>query len=442
MSVCLLADLAAAPTLAPRAAVRRDAGLGVRSYLEGAAGVEADDGDAKRCGWAEAPQRLMITPGGRGQPFDLAAGRFKVGQIKADVLHVMADGYPAGKLAVEYAVRIDALDMTKAEAGDARRLARQAPGERIVIAAATRIAEAVRAYPDQQTVYFAQDKAFLKAVRNRLVRDHGMQERHVAELHGSVDAMRRRHLMQENVRDSRRVFLMTSAGSRGISFPKATTLIILVPRFDIEASLMEVSQVVFRGWGQYAGPDGTRLSGDGFDRRIVFMVEDLVRTEEDGTLDPVRWARQKIDLAGMVLLRATLETRIKGRCAEGFRGAVVPVGQIGLETTAGTMATQVEAFLKECRIAMVEEGTEVSVVARAAQEHATAKLPGRTAPEPATQRHVANPCTKLPETSRQPSTRTKKISLNGSDTALGGSIIMPRLISTLPTTRSMTRNGK
>ncbi len=416
--------------------------MGVRSYLEGAAGVEADDGEAKRCGWAEAPQRLMITPGGRGQPFDLAAGRFKVGQIKADVLHVMADGYPAGKLAVEYAVRIDALDMTKAEAGDARRLARQAPGERIVIAAATRIAEAVRAYPDQQTVYFAQDKAFLKAVRNRLVRDHGMQERHVAELHGSVDAMRRRHLMQENVRDSRRVFLMTSAGSRGISFPKATTLIILVPRFDIEASLMEVSQVVFRGWGQYAGPDGTRLSGDGFDRRIVFMVEDLVRTEEDGTLDPVRWARQKIDLAGMVLLRATLETRIKGRCAEGFRGAVVPVGQIGLETTAGTMATQVEAFLKECRIAMVEEGTEVSVVARAAQEHATAKLPGRTAPEPATQRHVANPCTKLPETSRQPSTRTKKISLNGSDTALGGSIIMPRLINTLPTTRSMTRNGR
>ncbi len=51
---------------------------------------------------------------------------------------------------------------------------------------------------------------------------------------------------------------------------------------------------------------------------------------------------------------------------------LVPVGQIGLETAGGTMAMQVEAFLKECRIAMVEEGAEVSVVARAAQEHATA----------------------------------------------------------------------
>lgn len=344
-----------------------------RSYLESAAGVEPDDGDAKQCGWAEAPQRLMITPGGKGQPFDLATGRFKVGQIKTDVLHVMADGYPAGKLEVEYAVRIDTLDMTKAEAGDARRVARQAHGERIVVAAAARIAEAVQAHPDQQTIYFAQDKAFLKAVRNRLVRDHGMQRHEVAELHGSVDPMRRRHLMQEHVRDSKRVFLMTSAGSRGISFPKATTLIILVPRFDIEASLMEVSQMIFRGRGRYTGPDGMKLSGDGLDRRIVFMVEDFVRTEEDGTPDPVRWARQKIDLAGMVLLLpATLETRIKGRCAEGFRGAVVPVGQIGLETAGGTMAMQVEAFLKECRIAVVEEGTEVSLAARAAQEHAMA----------------------------------------------------------------------
>ena len=51
-------------------------------------------------------------------------------------------------------------------------------------------------------------------------------------------------------------------------------------------------------------------------------------------------------------------------------------------------------------------------------------------------------CTRLPATRRQPSTRTKKISLNGSDTALGGSIIMPRLMSTDETTMSITRNGK
>ena len=42
----------------------------------------------------------------------------------------------------------------------------------------------------------------------------------------------------------------------------------------------------------------------------------------------------------------------------------------------------------------------------------------------------------------QPSTSTKKISLNGSDTTTGGSIIMPIDISTEATTRSMMRNGR
>src|SRR5215469_18211155 len=47
-----------------------------------------------------------------------------------------------------------------------------------------------------------------------------------------------------------------------------------------------------------------------------------------------------------------------------------------------------------------------------------------------------------PATSVQPSTRTKKISLNGSDTTTGGNIIMPIDMSTEATTRSMIRNGR
>src|SRR6202163_2351139 len=47
-----------------------------------------------------------------------------------------------------------------------------------------------------------------------------------------------------------------------------------------------------------------------------------------------------------------------------------------------------------------------------------------------------------PATRLQPSTRTKKMSLNGSDTTTGGSIIMPIDISADATTRSMIRNGR
>ncbi len=47
-----------------------------------------------------------------------------------------------------------------------------------------------------------------------------------------------------------------------------------------------------------------------------------------------------------------------------------------------------------------------------------------------------------PATRLQPSTSTKKISLNGSDIITGGSIIMPMDISTEATTRSMIKNGR
>src|SRR5260370_41588271 len=47
-----------------------------------------------------------------------------------------------------------------------------------------------------------------------------------------------------------------------------------------------------------------------------------------------------------------------------------------------------------------------------------------------------------PATSVQLSTSTKKISLNGSDTTTGGSIITHIAMSTEATTRSMMRNGR
>jgi hypothetical protein len=49
---------------------------------------------------------------------------------------------------------------------------------------------------------------------------------------------------------------------------------------------------------------------------------------------------------------------------------------------------------------------------------------------------------RLPISSAQPSTSTNSSSLNGSETMVGLIIIMPRLISTDETTRSITRNGR
>ena len=57
-------------------------------------------------------------------------------------------------------------------------------------------------------------------------------------------------------RDQIRVFLMTSSGARGVSFPKTDWIIAHVPRFSIECALMEISQLVYRGRGQYTNEQG------------------------------------------------------------------------------------------------------------------------------------------------------------------------------------------
>ena len=64
---------------------------------------------------------------------------------------------------------------------------------------------------------------------------------------------------------------------------------------------------------------------------------------------------------------------------------------------------------------------------------------GQALPPPAAS---TKPCTRPDEVRRQPSTRTKKISFIGRDTALGGSIIMPSDMRRLATTMSMTRKGR
>ena len=49
--------------------------------------------------------------------------------------------------------------------------------------------------------------------------------------------------------------------------------------------------------------------------------------------------------------------------------------------------------------------------------------------------------TKLPTTKYQPSTKTKKMSLKGSEIITGGNIIIPIDIKTEATTMSIIRNG-
>ncbi|MEH1792171.1 helicase-related protein [Nostoc sp.] len=206
----------------------------------------------------------------------------------------------------------------------------------------------------EQLIFFAQDKAFLRQLREKLTtgKEALVNREQVEVLDQSVSPDRRLKLVKPPRRDEVRVFLMTSSGARGVSFPKTDCIIAAIPRFNIEAALMEVAQLIYRGRGMYADPEtGMEVSGDGKDRRLVMLINDFIIERED--IDPKRlWLRQSSDLLTLlVMLRSTIHTRIKGDAGlNKNRIAFVPVGSVGDEELLRLMSDDVLDFLREAKI--------------------------------------------------------------------------------------------
>src|SRR5262249_52392627 len=144
----------------------------------------------------------------------------------------------------------------------------------------------------------------------------------VALLDSSISDRERKRLIEPAVRDRQRVFLMTSSGARGVSFPRATTLIGLGPRFAVGTGVLGIAPLVSRGRG------GT---GDFLDRRLVLLLQDFVVA--DAAIDERQWLRRTLDLlSALLLLRATILTRVTGDAGlRNQKAAIVPVGPVGAD---------------------------------------------------------------------------------------------------------------
>jgi hypothetical protein len=305
----------------------------------------------------EAPDKVLVSPGVEGRPIRLAAGRLALGGRSPRALHVMTDSFPARMLTIEYAIRLMPIDASaRGDAGDrAPRAAIRTVANDLLLQSAEDEVRCAIGRGEPQVILFAQDKAFLGDLQRRLAAGvEGLDRHNVQVLDSSVPPARRRDLVSPKIRDRVRVFLMTSSGARGVSFPRTTTIIAFVPRFSIESGLMEIAQLIYRGRGSYKDPEtGGEVSGDDADRRLVFVVNDFV-IGDDGAPDRRQWLRQSVDLATLVtLLRASVLTRVKGE--SGIRGrslSVVPIGHIGIEEMVEPMSRALAELTRELTVYM------------------------------------------------------------------------------------------
>ncbi len=312
----------------------------------------------------KAPDKVLLSKSRGNEPFRMTGTDIKVGLRKYPTVHIMTNSYPASQLTVEYSMQL--AKITPGFTKDGRKQTiRQAIREQLDtenLDNAYREIERGLNEGAEQLIFFAQDKAFLRQLKNKLTagKDALCQRQDVAILDQSVLPHERLELVKENTRDKKRIFLMTSSGARGVSFPKTDWIIATIPRFNIESALMEVAQLIYRGRGMYTDSEtGLQVSGDDKNRRLVMLINDCIIEDEESDFSR-RWLRQSSDLLTLLMmLRSTIHTRIKGDAGlRRQRIAFVPVGSIGDEELLNLMSDDVQSFLQEARVFVYDHHSE------------------------------------------------------------------------------------
>jgi hypothetical protein len=247
-----------------------------------------------------APDKVLISQSQGEAPFRVTGTYTKVGPTRHPTLHIMTNSYPASELSIDYSIRLSPITPELTSDGRKQEI-RQAIREQLeddLLTNAYQEIERGLEQGAQQLIFFAQDKAFLRQLQEKLTNgvDALLPSKQVEVLDQSVPPHQRLELVTPPRRDRVRVFLMTSSGARGVSFPKTDWIIAAIPRFNIEAALMEVAQLIYRGRGMYTNPEtGAQVSGDDKARRLVMLINDFLVVEED--IDRQRvWLRQASDL--------------------------------------------------------------------------------------------------------------------------------------------------
>jgi len=302
------------------------------------------------------PDKVLISPSRGDEAFRVTGTELKIGGKKHSALHIMSNSYPATELTIDYSIRLSIItpELNRDGKQQSIKTAIRQQSETVLLNNAWQEIKKGLENHAQQIIFFAQDKAFLRKLKGMLTEGDQrlFSKDFVQVLDQSVLPRERLRLVTEPQRDNVRVFLMTSSGSRGVSFPKADWIIASFPRFSVEASLMEIAQLIYRGRGQYTHPEtGEKCSGENISRRVVLLINDFFIPSE--TVDKERqWLRQSSDLLTLLLmLRATILTRIKGDAGlQKQRLAFVPVGSIGDDELMQLISDDIKQFLQEANV--------------------------------------------------------------------------------------------
>ena len=300
----------------------------------------------------QLPAKMFISPSLGNFPFKMQTADLDDGNCVRSSIHIMANCYPASDLKIQYMLKQYAVVPETDDFGldkNLTHLFRQKAGERTQQTAIELIQKNLED-GKKQVIYFAQDKNALAALRDALV-DEGVVERSKIGIFDSqLIGYHRSELLDR--KETLQVVLITSTAARGISFPNCDSIIAAMPRFAIEASLMEIAQLVYRGRGGYLDKEKNEwVNGDERDRLLTILVEDFYLVSNDETQTELEYkVKSSLDMLSIfMLIRGTLYTRITGDA--GFKKtqiAMIPIGEVKDKASDKPgLASLIRDFMKE-----------------------------------------------------------------------------------------------
>lgn len=198
--------------------------------------------------------------------------------------------------------------------------------------------------PDEQIIVYIQDKTrlgdLINILQERKRRFEPYQD--YLEIHADLSQSDKQKIHQ--YKDTVQIIFMTASASRGLSFPRTKHILVDLPRFEIEANLMEVIQVIYRGRGN--------PQIDAEDKQLIFyLTEQAVYYIEDADDRKYSLQESKLNILDfLIILHVSIRTRIYGYGSiANKKYMMIPVGGKSVFTAGESLSNKVEELIRSLK---------------------------------------------------------------------------------------------
>lgn len=195
----------------------------------------------------------------------------------------------------------------------------------------------------EQFIVYIQNKPKLAEIIDKIQEKLGIgnfiKNTHYLEIHANISEQEKQEIKQ--YQEKVKVVFMTASGSRGLSFPKATHILVEIPKFEIEKNLMEIIQVMYRGRGNDIIDNQDKYLNFYLAERATYYQDELQISVEESVLSLLNI---------LLILKASMMTRIQGYGMIGRKEYIlIPIGGKSVFAAGESFSSQIENLISQLK---------------------------------------------------------------------------------------------